>query len=620
MSPRRASGVLSLLFAASLAPVGRAQQPSPTPTPARQGQVVTRIDVDILELDVLVLDRKDKPVPDLKKEDFEVRIAGRLQPLEFFDPPALPRLPGAPPSEPELVSGTTTPLRADLRPPTHLLFFVDLEQLPLGAIHETGPALREAASRIPPPARVSLATNFGAPSVLVWEEEVLDRVTAAVDTLESAADQEAGSSSGRALTGSGPGPPQAGDSPLQYEQRQSLERILIDGLIQAMDSRNQGAVSDAWRQIANYVGGERIRVRDMLEGLRRVCEDFARLEGRKVLVFVSRGFERAPGFNFLNAVEVAVKAHAQPNAVDIRPNAPFPGLPGSGIGGVSATPLSAYDDLVRWIASSGITLHFLDPSRGTDFAGAEYSSAQRFRPLSDERKNLEETGANLASVTGGMTRFQPGDLKSALGTFLDATSGAYRLGVRMTDVDPRRSYKVTVSVKRPGARALARSAYQPKLPGAAAAADVAQADRQRLNAGVDQKRSGAGRQVLTPIRVALAFKGKSPAPPVEGKNLYKLDVLVPYDDLKFAPEEDSMVSSSRISVIADSAEGKGRESFSEDLFLTLSGKEYSEASGTQAVKTLTLQLAPGRWALTVSITDLLENRTGVSRTTVVAEP
>ena len=92
------------------------------------------------------------------------------------------------------------------------------------------------------------------------------------------------------------------------------------------------------------------------------------------------------------------------------------------------------------------------------------------------------------------------------------------------------------------------------------------------------------------------------------------------DDLKFLAEEDGLVASTRISVVADSAEGKGHESFSEDLFLAMTGKEYSAASGTQTSKTLTLTLAPGKWSLAVSVADLLENRTGITRTTVVAEP
>lgn len=268
----------------------------------------------------------------------------------------------------------------------------------------------------------------------------------------------------------------------------------------------------------------------------------------------------------------------------------------------------------------GITLHFLDPSSATDVVGADVSSSQRFRPLADERRNLEDSGANLAAVTGGMARFEPGALAPALATFLDASSGTYRLGIRMTDVDPRRSYKVSVSVKRSGVRALARSAYRPKLPGSSGPAAVAEADRQRIRSGADERRPGAARRVAKPIGLAVAWKGKSSALPGGGKNLYKLDVLIPYDDLQFLPEEDSMVASARIAVVAESAEGKGRERFSEDLFLSMTGKEYSDAAGAQATKTLTLTLLPGRWNLSVSVTDLLESRSGVARATVVAEP
>ncbi len=117
------------------------------------------------------------------------------------------------------------------------------------------------------------------------------------------------------------------------------------------------------------------------------------------------------------------------------------------------------------------------------------------------------------------------------------------------------------------------------------------------------------------------WKGKSPTTTtVSGQLFYKLDVSVPNDDLKFLPEEDSMVASTRISVKADSADGKGSETFTDDLFLSMTGAEYAAASGQSSVKTLTLPLAPGRWDLTVTVTDLLESRSGVTRTRVTAEP
>lgn len=581
--------------------------------------------MDILELDVLALDGKDRPVGDLAKDDFEVRIAGKPQPLEFFDPPS-PRLPAAPeaPAAPAVVAGTTALAQPDLRSPLHLLFFVDLEDLPVLAMKEAAPAIEAAVSHVPPPVRLSVASHFGRSSPLVWEEEGLDRVTAALDTMAVTAEEEARDQA-TVSDGTARGGALGGENPHSYEARQTYERRLLDDLVAALDlyqtTRDARPLADSWRQIGQYVQGERVRVRDLLDGLRKICEDFTSLEGRRVLVFVSRGFERSPGFNLLQAAQVAAQSFTRGGGPpDLRTSAALPGMPGSGAGGLAATPLPEYDDFAKWLAASGITLHFLDPSRATDLPTAEQGRGERYRPLGSERTNLEESGTNLASTTGGLSRLQPGDLGRSLSTFLDASAGAYRLGVRMTDVDPRRSYKVDVRVRRSGVRALARSAYRPKVPGMSAAAAVAAADRQRLRSGVDEKRLGAAQQIARPIAVVVAWKGKSPAPPVDGKNLYKLDVLIPYDDLKFLPEEDALVSSTRISVVADSAEGKGRESFSEDLFLSMTGKEFSAAAGTRAEKTLTLTLAPGRWSLSVSVTDLLETRTGIAHATVVAEP
>ena len=71
---------------------------------------------------------------------------------------------------------------------------------------------------------------------------------------------------------------------------------------------------------------------------------------------------------------------------------------------------------------------------------------------------------------------------------------------------------------------------------------------------------------------------------------------------------------------ADSADGKGSETFTDDFFLSMTGAEYAAASGQSSVKTLTLPLATGRWDLTVTVTDLLESRSGVTRTRVTATP
>ncbi len=131
--------------------------------------------------------------------------------------------------------------------------------------------------------------------------------------------------------------------------------------------------------------------------MRGVCREFADLDGRKTLVFVSRGFERTPGQNFLARVDVAVKAAGvtrasggiPPAFVDAKPN--LPGASMASGGGVTATRLSQVEDFERWIAASGITLHFLDPYFGSDAPTAETSTGDKFRDIPAERLNLQDS-------------------------------------------------------------------------------------------------------------------------------------------------------------------------------------------------------------------------------------
>ena len=584
------------------------------------------MDVDFLELDVVVLDAKERPVGGLTKDDFEVRIARALQPIESFEAPPAAALPGSTVPAPEALAGGTVPIGTPARGIHHVLFFLDLEQLPAAAVPQSADAIRKAIAGVPRPVRFSLATHFGRSSPLAWDEDVADRVTTPLETLDVASVLgDPVSTTGGVEGGTG----QYVENPRSYDLRQSLETRLVRNLLNMRASGNSSGIADAWRQINEYVRGEDQRVRDLVEGLRSVSAEFAALDGKRTLVYVSRGFERAPGQNFLARVEVAVKSQAQARAAGGRPpthveTAPsFAGQSSSSTGGIAAFRLPQVDDFERWLAASGVTLHVLDPAPGAILPGADTN--EPYRDLRNEQTNLQDAPVRFAYATGGLVRPGTGNLDGALQTFLAASSGAYRIAVRMTDVDPRRAYKVEVIVKKPGLKAHARSAYQPKAPAdqrtGLAGADSRAADRGRLRAAGDERRPGAGRLVLKPIAVTLTWKGKSATTTTaSGQVFYKLDVGIPHDDLKFLAEDDAMVASARIAVKAESADGKGSETFTDDLFLSMTGAEYSAAAGQNAVRTLTLPLTPGRWDLTVTVTDLIESHAGVTRLRVTAEP
>jgi hypothetical protein len=43
-----------------------------------------QVEVRVMDLDVVVTDRDGRPVPDLKREDFTVRLAGKPVPIDYF--------------------------------------------------------------------------------------------------------------------------------------------------------------------------------------------------------------------------------------------------------------------------------------------------------------------------------------------------------------------------------------------------------------------------------------------------------------------------------------------------------------------------------------------------------
>ena len=86
--------LLSVTLAVLLASVTPAQTP-----PKTQDDDVVKVKSNLVNIDVIVKDKKGKYVSDLKAEDFTITENGQPQKLEFFDAPLSggpTRAPGAP--------------------------------------------------------------------------------------------------------------------------------------------------------------------------------------------------------------------------------------------------------------------------------------------------------------------------------------------------------------------------------------------------------------------------------------------------------------------------------------------------------------------------------------------
>jgi hypothetical protein len=503
--------------------------------------------------------------------------------------------------------------------------WVDLEQLPHRSIVDTASALHAALDHAPA-GRYGLVTHFGGPSARVWDADSVDALLAEADrmSLEVAQGTSGSAVRTRAETISRP---RGGDSPSQYEARKGYEKQLIDDMI----STQQGGgdtrlVSEA---ITDYLAAERRRVKAALDGLREAASRLAGIEGPRHLILMSEGFERIPGFDFLarlraeQGVRVRTASAAGPPAGftgrgRILDPPAWPGAPGAAsVGGGSyafdSSPLTEVDDLAKWFASSGVIVHFMDPGGlGRDQPSASDTYAFESKLRADDLRNLQETPLRYAADTGGLSRTATNDAGATLAEFLDAASATYRIGVRLTGVDPKATYSVKVATRKAGVNMHARSAFRPAGPASQGASALA-ADARRIGveARAGERRPGAARAAKKPIPLTLEWKGRaSTASPDPARPFWKLEVRIPHEELRFETESDAFVASVKIAVEAAAVDGPARDSTTDDWFLSYSGEEYKEVRDTAASRLVTLQLPPGRYDLSVSVNDALGGTSG----------
>jgi VWFA-related protein len=123
--------------------VARAQERPPTFT--------EEVEVRVMDLDVVVTDKSGRPVTDLTRDDFTVRLGGRTVPLDYFA-----RVDEGTIHAPDLATASPDQVLAEYRRgteayvPRHFLMYVDLGHLALDARKRGLEALRDLVTRMGP--------------------------------------------------------------------------------------------------------------------------------------------------------------------------------------------------------------------------------------------------------------------------------------------------------------------------------------------------------------------------------------------------------------------------------------------------------------------------------------
>src|SRR5437762_3775532 len=380
------------------------------------------VEVRVMDLDVVVTDSRGRPVPDLARQYFSVKVDGKPVAIDYFA-----RVEEGAIHAPDLASAPPERVLAEYRKgedayvPRHFLIYVDTGHLAPSNRNRALEALKDLIARLGPgdTGRVVLFDRR-AKDLTPWTKSK-ETLLSALSRMDSA----------------------VGMSRLMTEQQTLRE-------IDAFGSRSSRIAS-----ARNYAEQERMEVRQLLNDMGSEVTTLTALPGKKAFVFVSGGFETQPGY----AMTQYAAGRFSLSQTDTR--------------NMSAE----IDAVIKRANASDVTFYTVD-ARGLT---AEGGSASNDDPLANRpgvafiAREDSQAGMQLrARDTGGLALVNSNDFERGLGRVYQDTSSYYSIGINVSRLAGTGYRDVKVEVSRPGMTVRARRGYAARS-GEQRARDVTQA-------------------------------------------------------------------------------------------------------------------------------------------------
>lgn len=471
----------------------RQQQQQRTQQPAQQQQEeVLRISTDIVQTDVMVLDKEGRAVPGLAREQFELTVDGQPQPILFFDgveaggakeaaklaaarggaasAPAPSALAGAPSGRSFIFFVDDLHLsQASVQRARQLLnSFIDRDMGPydqamiispsgqvgfLQQLTDNKSVLRLAASRIN--YQPQAAPTGGPRSMTLAEARAIDRgqrdvfdykVKEVMDDMGLNAKQyDLGQIAAGGETSLNNQPQTSATPGSRFEIRGDTTRAVMDS------NTGGGNIATRRQQAEAYVRNEARRVliqgsgvgTALLSSLETVARGSASLPGRKLVFFISDGFVIDTRGDTADRVLRVIDAAAR-----------------SGVA-------------IYTLDSQGLTANFADASRDAfadtaDLTGGHDAATTATSVAVAEGRETKEVLRALAEDTGGRAILNRNDLSAGLRQVLGETASYYVLAWKPAEAEAGgkpRFRTIQVGVKgRPELRVLARKGFYTSPP------------------------------------------------------------------------------------------------------------------------------------------------------------
>jgi VWFA-related protein len=454
--------VALLMFLLSSTIAGQAQSPSPSPQQQQGSDDVVTVTTNLVQVDVVVLDKNGRQVTDLRPEDFEVQEDGKRQPITNFayisvdaaNSPQQNLATARPATDPNAPTVAPPPLRPEQVHRT-ITFVVDDLGLSFESIGYVRQALKKFVDeQMQPGDQVAIIRSSG-------NVGVLQQITTNKQQLYAAIEQVRYYPMGRA----GIGPLAEPNIGMQsWEARETTPR--------------EKAEFEEFRQDIFAVGTIGI--------LNYVMRGLTELPGRKAVILISEGFKIHTNQGRSERVLAAIKTLADQSnrasavvyTIDARGLQPLTltasDRPGINPYGGDPTKAPAITGPSGQPQNPTRSRAAPDSARVTLTPGdrAELDSVAAFRQLdmlmnqrAAEFFESQSVLSFLAQQTGGLYLQNQNNLASGIQQLMEDQKGYYLIGYRPAEstIDPstgrRRFHKLSVKVKGSGLRVRSRAGF-----------------------------------------------------------------------------------------------------------------------------------------------------------------
>ncbi|HEX8169114.1 MAG TPA: VWA domain-containing protein [Thermoanaerobaculia bacterium] len=526
------------------------------------------IDVRVINVDVVVTDRRGNPVTGLTRDDFEVLENGVVKPITNFYEVSGSK---AKNFVAEVSGGSGTAPAAETAPPPEvseslkrrIIFYVDnLSLAPFNRNRVFTQMKQFVKESMRPGDEAMIATYNRSMKVRV-------PFTRDVNQINSMLDQIAGES-GLGVA-------------VQSERRQIEERI-----------RDAQGYGDAMAAARSYAASIEHDLRQSVASLNALMTTLAGVEGKKILVLTSEGFPMQPGREAFYMVDEIGKEKGWSN-----------------VGATMLEPMQ-YDGatqiqaIARTANANGITLYTIHA--GGLGAGNEMS-AERQQPVSYAVSNAAITNTTeslqlMAQMTGGVASVQTNNFADAFKKIQRDLDSYYSLGYRAGTERVDRQRYLQVRMKNKEYRARARQSFVEK------SVYAEMSDRVVANLLYAQKEND----------LKILARVGSPRPVEDGLFRVPVDIQIPMESLTLIPQgETDYAGGFDVYVVVGNKDNDMSDVARKTHQLHVPASQIGDIKGKFYTYTLDLLMERGLNKISIGVVDSVSNVTGFRREQIIAQ-